>query len=351
MEDSFYVTLTSEPDNEFPNNTTTHFQKRIANTIELKDGPWMVGMSSLFLPDASHLEQSLDGIPDDTPLIHFVWNEFNTPSGQVVGQEFTRTFDFSKSLMGRAKTTTQMLHAIITGYTHSLLSQRKDNNSKFSRSNSQYPLLTRTSFKFDWLSNGILFLDNTYTNLGSFSPHLYINKIFAIKMGWLTENIDGDQHEYLLGPNLTETLLKNADGSDRYAWDLHSEWIDKGWGSRRRDSYWGVAHNNKMYLSIAANWTFTIHTDPSQHGCQYIQIRSNLIQSSIFNDTLLNVLAEVIYKSEHSGTYQIEPNTIRYVPIRQPVIESIEIELYNLLGEKFQLAGGQTSITLHFKRA
>lgn len=106
-----------------------------------------------------------------------------------------------------------------------------------------------------------------------------------------------------------------------------------------------------MYLSIAANWTFTIHTDPSQHGCQYIQIRSNLIQSSIFNDTLLNVLAEVIYKSEHSGTYQIEPNTIRYVPIRQPVIESIEIELYNLLGEKFQLAGGQTSITLHFKRA
>ena len=226
--DSFYVTLTSEPDIEFPNNTITHFQKRIANTIELKDGPWMVGMSSLFLPDASHLEQSVDGIPDDTPLIHFVWNEFNFPPRSVVGQEFTRTFDFTKSLLGQAKTTTQMLHAIITGYTHSILSQRKDNYSKFSRDNSQYPMLTRTSFNFDWLKNGNLFLDNTYTNLGTNSPHLYINKTFAIKMGWLEEHIDGDQHIYSLGPNLTETLLKNADGSDRYAWDLHSEWIDKG---------------------------------------------------------------------------------------------------------------------------
>lgn len=350
MEDSFYVTLTSEPDNEFPNNTTTHFQKRLSNTIDLKDGPWMVGMSNIFLPDASHLEQSLNGIPDDHPLIHFEWNEVNFPPGQVVGDNFHRTFNFTKSLMGQAKSTSEMLHAIITGYTHSLLNQRKDNNSKFSWPNSQYPSLTRLSFKFDWLKNGNLFLDNTHTNLGTNSPHLYVDKTFAIKMGWLTEQIDGDQHDYFIGPNLIPTYLKNADGNDRYAWDLHSEWIDKGWGSRRRDSYWGVAHNNKMYLSIAANWTFTIHTDPTQHGCQYVQIRSNLIQSSIFNNTLLNVLAEIIYKSEHSGTFQVQPINVRYAPIRQPLVESIEIALYNLLGDKFQLIGERSTITLHFKR-
>lgn len=349
--DSFYVTLTSEPSNEFPHNTTTHFQKRIANTISLKDGPWLAGMTNLFLPDASHLEQSLDGIPDDTPLMHFEWNEVNFKPGQVVGDDFHRTFDFTKSLMGRARTTSEMLHAIISAYDHSKLQQKKDNNSKFTWSNSQYPLLTRLSFKFDWLKNGNLFLDNEYTNLGTNSPHIYISKIFAIKMGWLTEMIDGDQHVYDLGPNLELTRLKNADGNERYAWDLHSEWIGKGWGSRRRDSYWGIAHNNKMYLSIAASWTFLIHTDPSQHGCQYVQIRSNLTQSSIFNDTLLNVLAEAIYKSEHSGTFQVEPNIVRYVPIRQPLVESIEIALYNLFGERLQLRGERSSITLHFKRA
>lgn len=146
--DSFYVTLTSEPSNEFPHNTITHFQKRIANTIELKDGPWMTGMTSLFLPDASHLEQSLDGIPDDAILVHFVWNEINFAPGQVVGQEFTRTFDFTKSLVGQAKTTTELLHAIITAYDHSKQKQKKDNNSRFARDNSQYLLLTHTALKF-----------------------------------------------------------------------------------------------------------------------------------------------------------------------------------------------------------
>lgn len=77
-----------------------------------------------------------------------------------------------------------------------------------------------------------------------------------------------------------------------------------------------------------------------------IQIRSNLIQSSIFNDTLLNLLAEVIYKRENNGIVHVEPITIRYIPVRQPIIDIIEIDLYNLLGQRIQ----PTSITLNFKR-
>ena len=169
-------------------------------------------------------------------------------------------------------------------------------------------------------------------------------------MGWITEMVDGSQHVYDLGPNLIETVFKKADGTDRFAWDIHSEWMDKGWGSRPRDSYWAIAHNNKLYLTIAASWTFVAHTDPSQHGSQLIQIRSNLIQSSIFNDTLLNLLAEVIYKRENNGIVHVEPITIRYIPVRQPIIDIIEIDLYNLLGQRIQLKGGPTSITLNFKR-
>ena len=349
--DSFHITLTSEPTNEFPHNTATHFQKRIVNTIDLKDGPWMTGMTSLFLPDASHLEKNLDGFPSDAALMHFEWNEVNFKPGQVVGDNFTRQFDFTKSLSGRAKTTTELLHAIVTAYDHSKLQQKKDMNSKYTWPNSQYPMLTHMAFTFKWLKNGNLLMDNTYTNLGTNSPHVYIDKSFAIKMGWIAERIDGDQHEYILGPNLILTRLKNADGNDRYAWDLHSEWIDKNWGSRRRDSYWGIAHTKKVYLSIAANWTFIIHTDPEQHASQFVQIRSNLIQSSIFNDMMLNVLAQVIYKRDNRGMVHIEPKTIRYVPVRQPLVESIEIDLYNLLGERLQSIGGRSSITLHFKRA
>ena len=355
MDDSFYVTLTSEPSKEFPNNTTSHFQKRIGNSIELKGCTWMVGMTSLFLPDASYLSQSLNGFASNTPLMHFQWNEVNFKPGQAVGDDFTRTFDFTKSLTKTVKNTTELLHTIVTAYEHSRIQQKKDINSKFHWSNSQYPSLTRLALTFKWLKNGNLLMDNTYTNLGTNSPHVYIDKSFAIKMGWLIELNHGSSGRWHLGPNLQLTKLKNAenppDDSDRYAWDLHSEWIDKGWGSRDRDSYWGIAHNNKMYLSIAANWTFIIHTDPSLHNSQFVQIRSNLIQSSIFNDTLLNILAEVIYKRENAGMRHIEPTNIRYIPIRQPLVDIIEIDLYNLLGERLQLRGERSSIILHFKRA
>lgn len=352
MEDSFYLTVTSEPSKEFPNNTTTHFQKRIANNIELKDGTWMAGMTSLFLPDASFLSQSLNGFASNTPLMHFQWNEVNFKPGQAVGDNFVRQFDFTKSLTKTVKNTTELLHTIVTAYDHSRLQQKKDSNSKFYWSNSQYPSLTRLALTFTWLKNGNLLMDNTYTNLGTNSPHVYIDKSFAIKMGWLREV---NQHNYYLGPNLELTKLKNAedppDNADRYAWDLHSEWIDKNWGTRPRDSYWGIAHNNKMYLSIAANWTFIIHSDPSLHYSQFVQIRSNLIQSSIFNDTRINVLAEVIYKRDNAGMRHIEPKNIRYIPIRQPLVDIIEIDLYNLLGQRLQLQGERSSITLHFKRA
>lgn len=65
---------------------------------------------------------------------------------------------------------------------------------------------------------------------------------------------------------------------------------------------------------------------------------------------MLNLLAEVIYKRENNGMVHIEPNTIRYIQVRQPIIDIIEIDLYNLFGQRIELKGGPTSITLNFKR-
>ena len=251
--DSFYVTLTSEPTNEFPHNTNTHFQKRIANTIELNEGPWTTGMTSLFIPDADHAQTVLDGIPDDTVFVHFKWTEVQ-PTSPTSKKVVTRTFDLKKAQLGQAKNTTELMHAVVTGYLHSKQSQKKNMNSHFQLDNTQYPYLDHVALPFVWQKNGDLLMDNTATNLGTFSPRMVINKTFAIKMGWITEMVDGSQHEHDLGPNLIQTVLKKkTDGTDGYAWDIHSEWIDKGWGSRPRDSYREIAHNNKLYLSISAS--------------------------------------------------------------------------------------------------
>ena len=46
---SFYVTLTSRKTQEFPNNSNTHFQYRLPQTLWLP-GKWKVGLASVFLP-------------------------------------------------------------------------------------------------------------------------------------------------------------------------------------------------------------------------------------------------------------------------------------------------------------
>ena len=50
---SFYVTLTSSKTQEFPNNSPSHFQYRLPQSLWLP-GKWKVGLASVFLPGASN---------------------------------------------------------------------------------------------------------------------------------------------------------------------------------------------------------------------------------------------------------------------------------------------------------
>ena len=44
---SFYVTLTSSKNDEFPNNSNTHFQYRIPQALMLT-GKWKVGLANVY---------------------------------------------------------------------------------------------------------------------------------------------------------------------------------------------------------------------------------------------------------------------------------------------------------------
>ena len=177
-----------------------------------------------------------------------------------------------------------------------------------------------------------------------------MNLQFAMQMGFLESVRDGSQELRNLGPNLKQTVLKQSNGSDRTALDLEKVWLDNRWGSRSRDSYWEIAPNNLVYFSAAASWTFLLHNEVMFHGSQIIQIRSNLIQSSHFNDTMLDLMTHVVYKRENKGVVHIEPTTICYIPLRQPRVDIIEITLTDISGKATVLKGGSTFITLHFKR-
>jgi len=345
MKDDFYLTLTSGTDSEFPSNHNSHFTKRVGNNIHLDKGQWKVGMTSLFIPDTGYVV-SLDSIPNDTVLVDFEWSEEEKKPLAIK----SRSLKVKKSDLGTLSTTYQILSDLVHAYEHSKLDQMKDETSLFTKYNGLYPNLNGIALKFTWKDNGDLFMDNETSFLGTYAPGFQVNKFLALRMGWIQEKKTGDGYE--LGPNLIATTLtlNGNPAFPRRAWDLDSEYIQKGWGSRDNTIMWGVAHNKTLYLSIAASWTFVVHNNISHHGAQLIQVRSNIIQSSLFNDTLVNLLAEVIYKRNNDGMAHIEPNLVRYVPVRHPRLDVVEIALYDILGQPLHLKGSLTSITLHFKR-
>ena len=342
--DSFYITLNSEPTSEFPKNTGNHFQKRIANNIQIDDGLWTAGMSSLFLPDAHQPSNPLDGIPDDAILITFQWHELTSTYEMQ-----SRSFSFLKSHIGNSTKKVDIMQAVATAFEYSKMEKMKNKASTF-----KFPPRSayNTDLTFRWEQNGDLILDNNSTSLGQMSPRISMNLLFAIQMGFILRSNDAlSEIAHMnpkLGPNLKQTILKQDNGSDRYALDLENEWTIKRWGSRSRDSYWEIAPNKALYLSVASSWTFSFHDEI--HPSQLIQIRSNLIQSTYFNDTMLNLLTQVLYKRENKGILHIEPTTIRYIPLRQPRVDIIEINLSDISGKAIALTTGTTSITLHFQR-
>ena len=78
-ENSFYVTLTSSKTQEFPENSPSHFQYRLPQTLWLP-GKWKVGLTSLFLPGVSN------------PIPHVVTS--HTSSSLIVHHETKPTKPF-----------------------------------------------------------------------------------------------------------------------------------------------------------------------------------------------------------------------------------------------------------------
>ena len=71
-ENSFYVTLTSSKTQEFPDNSPSHFQYRLPQSLWLP-GKWKVGLASVFLPGVSnpipHVSSSLTKNHDTIPTV------------------------------------------------------------------------------------------------------------------------------------------------------------------------------------------------------------------------------------------------------------------------------------------
>ena len=341
---SFYVTLDSLPTAEFPHNTNSVFQKRLPILLDMTRPGWRVAMSSLFLPDAGNqIMMESHGIRGDVDVV-----EIQLDSIDSDGDIGTQTIDITqKSIIDKVgidATPRQIMRMIVGTYEYERLDRSR--GLTYVHTVPSHPNLNRLDLQFKWKVNGDLLLDNSKTYLGSLGPNISFHVFIALKMKWLVKKGNG----YELGPNLSYEILKHSDGTNRLATDLDAIWVGELQGRRPLTSYWGILKDKYLYISVAANWTFRVHSNTEQHDVQLLRIHSNIVESSIVNDTVSDLLAEVVYKRQDKGLIHIEPNIVRYTDVRLPYIDIVEISLLDSTGQPIRITGGKTSITLHFKR-
>lgn len=108
-ENSFYITLTSSKTQEFPENSPSHFQYRLPQTLWLL-GKWKVGLASPFLPGASnpipyvvtlHTSSSLTVHHETKPTKPFwfrsVLHLYKGANTDIMFQQYAKAFKSSQS--------------------------------------------------------------------------------------------------------------------------------------------------------------------------------------------------------------------------------------------------------------
>ena len=201
MNDEFYITLPSHSNRaEFPQNQSNHFKIRLPHPIRLQGSNWKVGLISISLPDVKvHLPKL---VASNEILFTMDWI-MKYPSGTL---KFGRAHYDPKDL----RSVVEYIDGV--GFMKSMVTffeQRRILNYQGPHLGSSYTASDgkRMYVKFRWDGDDLL-TDNKATHVRSnYSPALKINKMLALKMGWLKERGPGN---YDLGPNLRQEFFTDT---------------------------------------------------------------------------------------------------------------------------------------------
>ena len=150
-----------------------------------------------------------------------------------------------------------------------------------------------------------------------------------------------DQGQYDLGhnlnmefidgrvPNKDNIELKNAKGVPEY-YQVTTDGGGTTW-------IW----LNVAFRAVVGDPTRTLH------------VYSDVAGSSIVGNRATDLLREIQYKRQGRGTMYFEPLHIQYLPLRNEVVEIIQIqvaETFGTGGDLVKFGEGNTIVTLHFKK-
>ena len=348
---SFYVTLPSHANRrEFPNNQANSFKIRLPQPLRLQGGGWQVGLSAISLPD-THVNL-YELVQKDGFILSTSWDQDYPKPGGSVGEMVSRG--------GTAETLIndiQHLDWVVDGVSFMkatiahLEQQRKETaiqGGRFVNDQGKH-----TYVKFKWEGEDLLIDNTNVCHCKTDTPALYIYTKLAIKMGWLRKISSG----LILGPNLQQDFM--GDQIPNMTKPVDNDWNDVN-DDQHNPVFWTVRSilPDHLQLSMSCGWCFTnlnvafrsVVGEPSRS----LHVYSDVAGSTVVGNRVTDLLREIHYKREGRGTMYFEPLHIHYLPLRNEVVEIIQMQVTETSGTEDKLVRfgkGNTLVTLHFQKA
>ena len=210
-----------------------------------------------------------------------------------------------------------------------------------------------THVKFKWEGEDLLIDNTNICHCKTDTPALYIYTKLAVKMGWLRKISSG----LILGPNLQQDFM--GDQIPNMTKPVGNDWNDVN-DDQHNPVFWTVRSilPDHLQLSMSCGWRFTnlnvafrsVVGDPSRS----LHVYSDVAGSTVVGNRVTDLLREIHYKREGRGTMYFEPLHIQYLPLRNEVVEIIQMQVTETSGTEDKLVRfgkGNTLVTLHFKKA
>ena len=370
----FRMTLISDPTLEYPANTNNSFKVRLPSRLVLDGGEWVGSLWSMSVPDAGHRSEIIHSDPTQALvkfgytvtrrqyatgnwMINFILREKTVLLNQVMGKHYPIT------------TGTQLWRNLITRIDQLMFEDIQTSYAALGKS-ATVSLKKEWKPMFEWRGGSLVltavaakdaFATNASSKVKPLSKVMILTE-FAKKFGLIVKNKDDT---YSMGPNLEFTLPQTmytlstppTRTNNRFQWiGQHYVGITPG------DLLGGTLllkvtlEDGTSYVHLSRMVEWTIKNIDDMFNDQVGELHQTaLVYCDAFEPTVVgsqthSLLRTVKLKRSGQGRRDIEPLHREWLPIRNTVIESIEVSIATASGDLLELSPGKTLLTLGFKK-
>ena len=371
------VTLISDPTKEYPLNTNNSFKVRLPTRLVLEGGPWVGSLWNMSVPDMGHRAALIHDdatvpiiqfgytltrrVQDPLWQINFIYREKKIKLPDVMSSEFSVVSgtQFWRNIVTRIE---QIIMEDVN--TASVVLKASKNDS------ATVSLKKEWKPTFEWKGDNLVLkavnLEDLFS-LDTSSKKRPLSKLqilidVAKKFGLIVKTKEG---HYELGPNLEFTLpvttytnrTQLIQTNQRYQWlGEHYVGVTPADLLGGNDLFKVVVEggNSFLQLSCYVDWTFknlnAMFNDQVGDVNQTALVYCDAMEPTIIGSQMHALLRTVELKRSGQGRLDIEPLHREWIPLRNTIIESIEVSIATTSGSLLPLPIGKTLITLGFKK-